>query len=352
MSKSLGNVIDPIEMIDRYGADALRFSLARAATGGQQDIPLSEEAIEGGRNFANKLWNASRLVLRAYPGGVPALPPAERRTLAERWLLSRHEACLVEVDAALDEYRFADAAQSLYRFVWSELCDWGLELEKGRLDGDGQDAEDATQVLAWVLERTLRLLHPIVPFVTEEIWQRFRLPEPETLALATWPAGASPHEDRDAEGAMGAVQEIVTAIRQFRSKHGISPKDRFGATAGVRGELAAVVRSETDSALRLAGVTLDVVEADREQAAGTTRVALSEGWIELSADLFDAGAERDRLAKQRGEIEATLVRAAKKLANEGFLAKAAPEVVAQERVKHDRLVSQLAEVDVQLAELS
>ncbi|MGZ5317909.1 MAG: valine--tRNA ligase [Actinomycetota bacterium] len=351
MSKSLGNVIDPMEMIDRYGADALRFSLARAATGGQQDIPLSEEAIEGGRNFANKLWNASRLVLRAYPGGAPALPSAERLTLAERWLLSRHEACLAEVDAALDEFRFADAVQALYRFVWSEFCDWGLELEKGRLDRSGQDAEDATQVLAWVLERTLRLLHPTVPFVTEEIWQRFGVPEPASLALASWPVVTEAHEDPGAEMALGTVQEVVTAIRQFRSKHGISPKDRFPATAGVRGELAEVVRSQADAALRLAGVTLEVVDANREQAPGTTRVALTKGWVELSADLFDASAERERLTKQRGDLDATLARASKKLANEGFLAKAAPEVVAQEREKHDRLVSQLAEVDAQLAEL-
>ena len=351
MSKSLGNVIDPMEMIDRYGADALRFSLARAATGGQQDIPLSEEAIEGGRNFANKLWNASRLVLRAYPGGVPALPPPERRTLAERWLLSRHEACLAEVDAALDEFRFADAAQALYRFVWSEFCDWGLELEKGRLDGGGQEAADATQVLAWVLERTLRLLHPTVPFVTEEIWQRFGVPEPASLALASWPVAIETHADPGAEVAMGSVQEVVTAIRQFRSKHGISPKDRFSATAGVRADLTDVVRSQADAALRLAGVTLEVADAGSKQVPGTTRVALTEGWVELSADLFDTSAERERLTKQHGELEATLTRAAKKLANEGFLAKAAPEVVAQEREKHDRLVSQIAEVDAQLAEL-
>ncbi len=351
MSKSLGNVIDPIEMIDRYGADALRFSLARAATGGQQDIPLSEDAIEAGRNFANKLWNASRLVLRAYPGGVPALPPAERLTLAERWLLSRHETCLAEVDAALDEYRFADAAQALYRFVWSELCDWGLELEKGRLDAAGEEPEDATQLLAWVLERTLRLLHPIVPFVTEEIWQRFGLPDPESLSLASWPEAIEAHRDPAAETALGAVQEIVTAIRQFRSKHGISPKDRFGATAGVRADLAEVVGSQADAALRLAGVTLEVVDVGRDKTAATTRLALTQGWVELSADLFDSAAERDRLSKQRGELDGTLAKTAKKLANEGFLTKAAPEVVDQERAKHDRLVTQLAEVDAQLAEL-
>ena len=255
MSKSLGNVIDPMEMIDRYGADALRFSLARAATGGQQDIPLSEEAIEAGRNFANKLWNAARLVLRAYPGGEPALPPAERRTLAERWLLVSTPTCITEVDTALDEFRFADAAQTLYRFVWSEFCDWGLEFEKGRLDGGGTEGEDATQLLAWLLERTLRLLHPIMPFVTEEIWQRVGMAEPEALAIASWPQGEAGLLDPEAEAALTQMQAIVTAVRQFRSKHGISPKERFDALAGVPADTLEAVTGQADAALRLAGVT-------------------------------------------------------------------------------------------------
>ena len=351
MSKSLGNVIDPMEMIDRYGADALRFSLARAATGGQQDIPLSEEAIEGGRNFANKLWNASRLVLRAYPGGAPELPVDERLTLAERWLLSRHEACVAEVDAALDEYRFADAAQALYRFIWSEFCDWGLELEKARLDGDAREQADATQVLAWVLERTLRLLHPIMPFVTEELWQRFEVPQPEVLALASWPERLPGRADAEAERTLRLVQEVVTAVRQFRSRHGISPKERFDAVAGVQADSIGAVASQADSAVRLAGVSLDVVDAAGEKRPGWTTVTFDGGFVQLPTGLFDVAAERDRLAKQRADVEGTLERSARKLANEGFTAKAAPDVVAQERAKHDRLATQIAEIDVQLAEL-
>jgi valyl-tRNA synthetase len=351
MSKSLGNVIDPMEMIDRYGADALRFSLARAATGGQQDIPLSEEAIEGGRNFANKLWNASRLVLRAYPGGAPELPADERLTLAERWLLSRHDACVAEVDAALDEYRFADAAQALYRFVWSEFCDWGLELEKARLDGDAREQSDATQVLAWVLERTLRLLHPIMPFVTEELWQRFGLPEPETLTRAPWPERFPGQVDAEAERTLGLVQEVVTAVRQFRSRHGISPKERFDAVAGVRADAIDAVASQADPAVRLAGVALEVVDAAGEKRPGWTTVTFDGGFVQLPPGLFDVAAERDRLAKQRADVEGTLDRSARKLANDGFTAKAAPDVVEQERAKHARLATQLAEIDVQLAEL-
>jgi valyl-tRNA synthetase len=353
MSKSLGNVIDPMEMIERYGADAVRYALARAATGGQQDIPLSEEAIEGGRNFANKLWNASRLVLRAHPGGAPALPPADRRTLAEAWLLSQHERCLAEVNAALDDFRFADAAQALYRFVWSELCDWGLELEKGRLDGEGPERDDATQLLAWVLERTLGLLHPIMPFVTEEIWQRVGVPEPAALVIAPWP---EPHPDLlapDAEAALANVQEIVTAIRRFRSKHGISPKDRFEAEAGVPEEVVDAVRSQSDAALRLAGVHLEVFAVDDgPRHDDWTTIVLESGSVQLPPGLFDTGAERDRLSAQRVKVASDLERSAMKLANEGFVSKAAPDVVQGERDKLARFELQLAEIDAQLERLT
>jgi valyl-tRNA synthetase len=351
MSKSLGNVIDPMEMIDRYGADALRFSLARAATGGQQDIPLSEEAIEGGRNFANKLWNASRLVLRTFPGGAPELPPEGRRTPAERWLLSRHEAAAREVDAALDGFRFADAAQALYRFIWSEFCDWGLELEKGRLDGDPEEALDATQVLAWVLERTLRLLHPIMPFVTEEIWQRFGVPPTTGTPVAEWSAPVPGHADAEAERTMGLIQEVITGVRQFRSRHGISPKDRFEALAGVPADAVDAVASQAEAAVRLAGVALEVRDAAAGRRADWTTVTFDEGFVQLPGGLFDGEAERRRLEKQRFELTADEARSARKLANEGFLAKAAPGVVTQEREKHERLRHRLDEVAAQLADL-
>jgi valyl-tRNA synthetase len=351
MSKSLGNVIDPMEMIDRYGADALRFSLARAATGGQQDIPLSEEAIEGGRNFANKLWNASRLVLRSYPGGTPELPPEGHRTAAERWLLSRLESVLGEVDAALDEFRFADAAQALYRFVWSEFCDWGLELEKGRLDGTEDEVRDATQVLAWVLERTLRLLHPIMPFVTEEIWQRMGVQDADALAVAGWPGAEPAHADADAERTMRLIQEVVTGVRQFRSRHGISPKERFDAVAGVPADAVTAVASQADSAVRLAGITLEVRDAAGGRRQGWTTVSFEGGFVQLPGGLFDADAERARLEKQRADLAADAARSTKKLANEGFTSKAAPEVVAQEREKLDRLVRRQDELAAQLADL-
>ncbi len=351
MSKSLGNVIDPIEMIDRYGADALRFSLARSATGGQQDIPLSEDAIEAGRNFANKIWNASRLVLRGFDGGEPELPPAERRTVAERWLLSRHQACLAEVDAALDEYRFADAAQALQRFTWSELCDWGLELEKGRLDGTEQERADAAALLAWVLERTLRLLHPTMPFVTEEIWQRFGIGE--SITIAAWPEPHPEHRDEGAESSLGLVQEVVTALRQFRAQHHIPSSQALAVTVGVPDADQAVLGELGERIGRMTGTSdMTIVPGDSPKADGTLRAVVSGGFVEIPlAGAIDLEAERARLSKRLGELDRDIERSGTKLANEGFRAKAAPEIVAGEQDKLTRLTAERDQLVAQLGEL-
>ena len=351
MSKSLGNVIDPIEMIDRYGADALRFSLARAATGGQQDIPLSEEAIEAGRNFANKIWNASRLVLGAFPGGEAELPPAERLTAPERWLLSRHRACLQEVDEALDAYRFAEAAQALHRFTWSELCDWGLELEKGRLDGDNSERADAAAVLAWILERTLRLLHPTMPFVTEEIWQRFGIGG--SISIAAWPEPHPEHLDPAAEASLAIVQEVVTAIRQFRAQHHLPSSHRLDVTAGVPDAEQPALRDLSERIKRMTGLgSLTVIAGDSPKSAGTVRIVVTGGFVEIPlAGTVDLDAERTRLSKRLGDLDRDIERSSTKLSNQGFRSKAAPEVVAAEQDRLTRLSAERDQAFAQLGEL-
>jgi valyl-tRNA synthetase len=324
--------------------------LARSATGGQQDIPLAVESIEGARNFANKIWNAARLVFSAYAGGQPQLPPVERLTVSDRWLLSRHEACVEDVDAALDGYLFADAAQAIYRFLWSELCDWGLEMQKGRLDTEGADHDEAANVLAWVLERTLRLLHPLMPFVTEEIWQRFALGP--SISVAAWPEERPGDIDAEAEAAFSLVQDIVSAVRQFRSSHGISPAVRFEATAGVPAWGRVAVESLSERIQRLAGVTpFAIVDPATDKAPGWIALTLDDGFVHLPPGLFDIESERTRLSKQRDEVATLLARTTAKLANEGFLAKAADDVVASEREKLVRLTQQLTEIESQLAEL-
>ncbi|MGQ0670629.1 MAG: valine--tRNA ligase [Actinomycetota bacterium] len=350
MSKSLGNVIDPLDMIERYGADALRFELARMALPEQQNLPLSEDAIEAGQHFANKIWNAARLIFRAYAGGAPELPPSERWTIPERWLLSRHETCLAELDAALDADAFADAAKALHRFLWSELCDWALEMEKGRLyEGAPEERKDAADVLAWVLERTLRLLHPIMPFVTEEIWQRFDAGE--SIVIAPWPEAHPEHADPDAESSFGLVQELVTTVRSFRSNHQVAPNVRLEAVVAVHDAERAAVRDLSERIERLAGIASLRFDADPAGGA-VARLSLSRGSVSIPlGGLLDLDAERDRLRRQLTETDGLAKRSEAKLANEGFTSKAAPEVVEAERRKAGRLLTETEELRRQLAEL-
>jgi valyl-tRNA synthetase len=358
MSKSLGNVIDPIEMIDEYGADALRFSLARLATGGQQDIPLAIEAIDGGRRFANKIWNAARLVLQAFPGGEPVLPPQERRKAPQRWLLARHQRCVREVNEALDRYEFATATQALYRFVWSEFCDWGLEMEKDRLRSkDEQERVDAANVLAWILERTLRLLHPVMPFVTEEIWQRYGIGD--TIVAAPWPGTDEEQAlqglGAETEAAWPFVEELVTTVRRFRSEHKIPPKGelalRLVETDGDSALHDAVLGEFRQEVMRLAGLS-GIETTGAGSAGGAARLIVrGETVLVPVGDLIDLDAERERLRKRLADAERDLDRAERKLANEGFRAKAPEDVVLAEKLKVERFEREAASVREQLDEL-
>ncbi|HXF35914.1 MAG TPA: valine--tRNA ligase [Actinomycetota bacterium] len=334
MSKSLGNVIDPLDMIRRYGADALRFALAWMASPDQQNLPLKEESIEAGRNFANKTWNAARLVLRAFPGGGPELPPSERRTLADRWLLSRHEACRAEVDQALDAYRFDAAAQALHRFLWSEFCDWALEWAKGRLHGDDPAArEDQANLLAWVLERTLRLLHPIMPFVTEEIWQR--LGAGASIVVAPWPEPRPGDADPGAEEAFAELQAVVTEIRALQA--GLPPELRGRLEVDER--LRPLLEPELADLERVAGAGV----AFADLAGARVRPARAEG-----VDLGPALASRRR---RLAEVRARLERKRSKLANEAFLSRAPVAVVEKERRDVAELERDEARLLAELAQL-
>jgi valyl-tRNA synthetase len=352
MHKSSGNVVDPLDLIARYGTDAVRFGLLRNSTGGQ-DMPLSEEAIETGRRFANKIWNATRLVLNARgDGGLPDLPAPERLTLADRWLLSRHEACLQEVDQAFEEYRFADAAQALQRFFWAEFCDWGLEVAKPRLyERSEQDRAEATAVLAWVLERSLRLLHPLMPFVTEEAWQH--IGAGESIMVAAWPESHPEHRVEDSERRFGLAQEVVSAIRRFRKTHGL--KDTM--SLAVRIQPATTADRETLEQLRpeierLANVSTLEILTEAGDAAGSARLVAGGAQILVPlAGVLDPEVERARLAKRIGELEAKVVEAEAKLANEGFVARAPAEVVQKERAKLGELEEESATLTGQLAEL-
>ena len=336
MSKSFGNAIDPLELVDRYGADALRFALLRAAAPGQ-DVPLAEEWVEGARRFANKLWNAARFVLGQLGDAVPADPAADLDTaglaVEDRWILSRLEAARAVADAAYAAYDLAGAARALYAFTWDEFCDWYLELAKLRA---GDTAVAA--VLAHCLDTLLRLLHPLVPFVTEELWQALDGGGGQAaLMTAPWPSAAPQRRDAAAEEQFAGVAEVVTALRRLRADHRLAPSARIDVLAVAEDERSrALLEAGVDGIRRLAGVEAwsfaDPAHARAARPAATVVVSGAELVVPLGG-LVDVDEERRRLTRELQRAHAELRRARGKLADPGFVAKAPAAVVQAERDK-------------------
>jgi valyl-tRNA synthetase len=364
MSKSFGNVIDPIELMDRYGTDALRFALIRGANPGT-DVPLAEEWVEGARNFANKLWNLGRFVIGALgeagevrvaggSGGALSAPPVSQDgggSLADRWLLSRLEETREAVTAAYDGFDPAEAARLLHGFAWSELADWAVELAKPRLAAGGGDAERAGATLAYALEVTLRLLHPVMPFVTEELGRA--LTGVETLTLGPWPAERPGDVDPEAEAAMADLQEAIVALRRFRAEHRVPTGSRPRLVVVPAGEAqAGLFRAEADSVRRLA--RLEAVEVGSTPPAVPTAKLLAAGaelYLPLEG-LLDLDEERARLDRELATLGAERDRAKAKLANPDFLEKAPAPVVAKARERLAEVDEALAKVRAQQSELS
>jgi valyl-tRNA synthetase len=363
MSKSFGNVIDPIELMDRYGTDALRFALVRGANPGG-DVPLAEEWVEGARNFANKLWNLGRFVMAATEGAT-GTPPEAPSALADRWLLSRLERTRASVTAAYDAYDPAEAARLLHGFAWSELADWAVELAKPRLAGGGEDAARVGATLAYALDVTVRLLHPIMPFVTEELGRA--LTGAETITLGPWPAERPGDVDQEAEAGMADLQETIVALRRFRAEHRVPTASRPRLTVlPADDRQAALFRAETQSIRRLARLeTVEVAPAGRSGLGGSGG-ALAAPPVGRSAKLLAAGAElylplaglldleeeRARLDRELVALDAERTRAEAKLANQAFLDKAPAPVVARARERLAEVEESLTKVRAQHAELS
>jgi valyl-tRNA synthetase len=352
MSKSLGNVIDPLDFIEQYGADALRFSLAWIASPDQQNLPLGESAVQAARHFANKLWNAGRLVLGAHEAeGPPVLPPEGERTPVDRWILSRHEVCRAEVDRSMEAYRFDEAARSIHRFLWSELCDWALEMAKPRLyDGSPEERRSTAAVLAWVLERSLRLLHPIMPFVTEEIWQRFGIGE--SIVIADWPEARPELRDEDAERGFSFAEDLVVAVRSFRSGHRLGPgtplRVRVRAGDAQRGVLATL----DEEIRRVARIeSLDAVDGGGD-ASGEARLVVQGAEVIIPLEgILDPSSECARIRGRLEDIAVDAERAARKLDNPGFTAKAPADVIEKQRRKLAEAEEERSLLEAQLAEL-
>jgi valyl-tRNA synthetase len=320
MSKSLGTGIDPLDEIDVHGADALRFGLL--AMSSTQDVRFSAAKVQQGRDLANKIWNASRLILLNAGGAEPG-PRADR--VEDRWILSRLERTVESVTGSLDSYDFAHAAFDFYAFFWSELCDWYLEIVKPRLyDGE----EDAAANLLFVLERVLALAHPIMPFVTEEVWSY--LPgEREMLLVSEFPQSELERVDADAERELGAAIELTRQLRRWRDLVGVPAGTVLEARVGASESLHELVP-------RLARLDLNGAGAEALATIGPVEIL-------ASGDVDAAEAER-RIGERRDQLSAEVARAEGKLANEGFVAKAPQDVVDAERAKLERYREELREL--------
>ena len=341
MSKSKGNVIDPLVMMDQYGTDALRFTLTAFAVQGR-DVKLSEDRIEGYKHFVNKIWNASRLVFMNLEG-VEELAelPARPESLKHRWILSRLKRVTDEVQAALASYQFNQYAQSLYQFLWHEYCDWYLEVIKPDLYGEDAGAKAVAQgVAARVLEQILVLLHPIMPFVTEEIWQK--LPQTSgTIMKAPFPSLEDERLDPGAEADMETVMSVINGVRNIRGEMNIPPATRVEAVCLCGGE------NEKGVLERHAGTIRDLSRLSKLTVARPGEMgkpAMSAGTIDKNVeiyiilkDILDFESESKRLQKEIAKLEKEFSVTQKKLSNEDFLQRAPGEVIEKEREKGARL---------------
>jgi valyl-tRNA synthetase len=364
MSKSLGTGVDPLDLMEHYGADGMRFGLMLQVTG-NQDIKFAEEKLLSSRNFANKIWNASRFVLMNLEGYAPGEPAAE--TVADAWILSRLADLAARVDEGLRTYEFGDTARALYEFFWNEFCDWYIELAKGRLSaGAAESASDEAKAarlavqrnLVFVLDRALRLLHPMMPFVTEEIWRKLPLAPSEqadSLMVAAWPTPGSlaTWRDEKAESSIRAVQEVVTAVRAVRARYSVPPKARLSVIVRAGDADGRLLTGQADVIRALAGIaTLTVdVSAAKPAHSAVAVAAGSELYIPLEG-LVDFAHERARVARELEAARADLETLAKKLSNEGFLAKASADIIEKDRARAAELADSVATLTAQLAELA
>ncbi|WP_075216763.1 valine--tRNA ligase [Mongoliimonas terrestris] len=345
MSKSKGNVIDPLNLIDEYGADALRFTLAAMAAQGR-DIKLATSRVAGYRNFATKLWNATRFAEMNGCARVADFDPSGVTETLNRWIVTETARAARDVTEAIDAYRFNDAAAALYRFVWNGFCDWYLELAKPVLTGDDGAAKDEVRATCgWVIDQILKLLHPFMPFITEELWAATGAWGPartEILALTRWPD--LPLEESDAANEINWLVDVISEIRSVRAEMGLAPGIQVplvlvGGSAKVRGWVA----THTAAIQRLARVSeVSLADVAPPQSA---QIVLADGVVALPlAGVVDLDAERSRLMKEETKLEGEIARIDKKLSNEQFIAKAPEEVVEEERTKREGYVERLAKV--------
>ncbi len=355
MSKSRGNGVDPVKLMEDYGADGMRFGLLMQVTGAQA-MRFDYQKIESSRNFANKIRNAARFVLMHLDGFEPGEP--ELVTPADRWIFSRLANLVAEVDEAFDRYEFSDITRALYGFFWNEFCDWYIEFSKSRLSdaADPADRLACQRNLVFVLDQALRLLHPIMPFITEEIYQEMPVKTGGDMLIgAEWPdaEALAVYRDEASERAIELVCEVVGAIRSSRARYGISPKTALPVAVKAASHDVELLVAQSSLVCALANVEDLAVSADAVKPAEAS-VSLGSG-IEVYTILsghVDFSAEKARLEKEQGKVAKDVAKLEKKLSNPGFLAKAAPEIVAKDKAKLEELSDKLARLQSQIAELA
>ncbi|HZC77905.1 MAG TPA: class I tRNA ligase family protein, partial [Ktedonobacterales bacterium] len=360
MSKSLGNVIDPITVMDEYGTDALRFTLATSSTPGN-DIKLSMNRIVGNRNFANKIWNAARFVIgqtAPVAGGVPPLESLKPTSLADRWIVSRAQRLTAEVSRLQDEFQFGEAGRQIFDFFWSEYCDWYLEIAKSQLQ-DEKQRERTAHILRAVLDRALRLLHPFMPFVTEEIWQHLYADVPSAdwpapaLIIAPWPVANERQLDDAAEEQMALLQDIITHIRDAKKAADVEYGKRVQVIL-VAGSRAPLLKQQAALIEQLARTEPPQVE--RKLAAKPERAtAFVVGGVEVYlplAGMLDIKKEQARLEGQLEAQRAQIARSRAMLENPNFVARARPDVVQKEREALAAAEDALAKLEARQRELA
>jgi valyl-tRNA synthetase len=346
MSKSKGNVIDPLELIDEYGADALRFTLASMAAQGR-DIKLSPQRVEGNRNFATKLWNAARFAEINGAARDPQFDPHRVKEVLNRWIVHETAKAGREVTAGIEAYKFNDAANAAYRFVWNVYCDWYLELIKPVLTGPDSPAKTETRAAAaWALDEILKTLHPFMPFVTEELWRvtaEQGAKRHHMLALSAWPQHDG-LDDPEAEAEIGWVIDLINAIRSVRVEMNIPPATQLPLVlAGASAQTAARARNWSEFVQRLARVSA-ISYADAPPQGSVQLVIRGEVVALPLKGVIDLAAEAARLAKEMAKADADIARVDAKLNNANFVARAPEEVVEEEKEKREEAQARKAKI--------
>ncbi len=347
MSKSLGNGIDPLLVIDKYGADALRFTLATGNSPGN-DMRYSDKKVEASRNFANKIWNAARFILMNLDENEPAPHIPENLALEDKWILSQFNSLAKEVTDNLDKFELGIAVQKLYDFIWDLFCDWFIELAKIRLQKGGEEAKTAKAVLVYVMSETLKLLHPFMPFITEEIWQT--LPhDGETIMKSAWPVFSDALVFTEDESKMDIIMDAIRAVRNRRAEMNVPPSRK--AHVYVATDKKDIFETAVVFMQKLASAS-DVTVGDSFNIEGSVSIVTADAKIYIPmGDLVDFEAERKRLLKEKETAEKKLAQINGKLNNPGFLAKAPQNVIDGQKADAEKLTEKIKMIDESLASL-